>query len=1858
VLYTSGTTGKPKGVAVEHRSVVNEVWHMGAHVLAEGDVARALFATSVCFDASVDELFVPLAFGGSVVVVRNLLALCDEDDAQARAAVACGVTLLNGTPSGVQMLLDTRRVPRTARVVLLGGEALSRRTADALHAELGGAARVINVYGPTEATDCALVERVVAGESGAPLLGRPIGNMCAHVMAARSLTPLPVGVPGELVVQGVGVARGYWRRDELTRERFLEPTASVHWRASDGRAYRTGDLVRRHADGRLEYMGRIDRQVKLRGYRIELDEVEAQLCAFVSDDGARRVERAAAVVTRLTGASDNVLVAYYVGTADETELLARCARTMPKYMVPAVLMRIDAIPLTSTDKVNYKALPAPTVSHVSSDAAEVEGKPYAELSETERAIADIWADVLGGAASAIRSASNFFALGGDSLSAMRAMARLSEQMACELPLSALFQNAVLFELAAFVESKRGGVALVRAASVARVAIELVPRAGGAEYVVSFAQERMWFLDQLFPGGSEYNMPARYEMRGALNVGALRSALSALVARHEALRMRFVNKGVRGVSSVIRAPDDPAALEWREIRVASDAEADAASDAEASRPFALSTGPPIRALLVRHDTDARRWTFVLTAHHIVGDGASFRVIEAELKALYEAADGGADASTLAGAALRPLKYDYVDYAHWQREALAPVLSEQLAYWRVALGDDLSPIELPYDGRHPSTASFGAASVAVRVPSALANAVRGVARAHGATMFMTLLAAWQAVLHVYSRQENVSVGAPIAGRGRSEFDETVGVFVNTLVLRARFGGALAEQSFGALLEQVKRTVLGAFDNQDVPFEQLVKELQPERDERRNPLFQVFFDVSNADTATVSVGGGSRDEGTALGDARWGELAVEMHEPPTHSTQFELALSLAGERDGSVAGELEYASELFHAATAERIAAHWLELLRCVAESEGGAAVPLRDVCLMSASEHAQEREQWNATIDATWPRDATLDSLLAQQAARTPTACAVRDGATLVTYDELVARRAAVARALPSAPGGGERLVGVLMARRASLVAALFGVMHAGAAYVAFDTAWPAERMAYVARDARLSALLSDRETWAQRGAALRDAVRADDSDGGDQWSLPEPVLVDELLERGNDASGSTSVAAAAALPASLAYVLYTSGTTGKPKGVAVEHRSVVNEVWHMGTRVLAEGDVAQSLFATSVCFDASVDELFVPLAFGGSVVVVRNLLAMCDDDDAQARAAVACGLTMVNGTPSGMQMLLDTRRVPRSTRVVLLGGEALSRRTADTLYAALGGGARVINVYGPTEATDLCLVEGVVAGESGAPLLGRPIGNMCAHVMAARSLTPLPVGVPGELVVQGVGVARGYWRRDELTRERFLEPTASVHWRASDGRAYRTGDLVRRHADGRLEYMGRIDRQVKLRGYRIELDEVEAQLCAFVSDDGARRVERAAAVVTRLTGASDDVLVAYYVGTADETELLARCARTMPKYMVPAVLMRIDAIPLTSTDKVNYKALPVPTVSGVVAVEASLTAPVTFVERAVADAFARILGLPVSSVFLETSFFEAGGSSLAAVSLVDAIGRVGLRCTIADVFACPRVGELGAAIAENMTGETHRSVVRVAEGGGSSNTKQLFLVHPAGGSVFCFFEFGSELAQLVDVDVYGVQFTGEQHGSLTKMAERYLEDVLRAADLSRPLLLGGYSFGATVACEIARIARDRDVEVRTVLLLDSAPAAAMLADRWDDADDLKRQSCIEFFEYFGGGEAEGERALAECVAAQVVNADEQVARIAASLATDVLRSKLHQIVATYSQCATLMMQFKAPVYDFEDVVLVLASEDADEVLARDAQRHFMRPLRTVACRGTHLTMLDDTELAKDLAHKLAALIGEN
>ena len=599
------------------------------------------------------------------------------------------------------------------------------------------------------------------------------------------------------------------------------------------------------------------------------------------------------------------------------------------------------------------------------------------------------------------------------------------------------------------------------------------------------------------------------------------------------------------------------------------------------------------------------------------------MERELKKLYEAAicansdtdddhgDGepsAVHALTLlrkrVGEALPLVAYQYVDYAHWQREAIAPVLAEQLAYWREQLGDDVSPIELPYDGRHPATASFAAEAVTVRVPRELANAVRAVARAHGATMYMTLLAAWQLLLHVYSRQAQVTVGSPIAGRNRTEFDETVGVFVNTLVLRARFESrpsAVYEQAtgsgdeskasgkrqtIGALLAQVKRAVLGAFDNQDVPFEQLVKELQPERDERRNPLFQVFFDVTNADTTMATAGGGgsslstttasasasasgrrSRSNtasggaeasatatsetsestsatatttatATASGEAaeasplqvtRWGDVTVETHEPATASTQFELALSLSGERDGSLSGELEYARELFERATVERMAEHWLELLRSVAQREGGVDVPLNELYLLSASERELEREQWNATEDASWPHGETLHSLLDEQAARTPAACAVRDGERSVSYATLCGESRLVARALCERGVRHEHLVGVLMSRGAELVAALYGVLRAGAAYVALDAAWPAERLVFVARNARLRYVVTDRRTWQQCSTALSDAMALTDDDravgddddkaegdSGDNETLFETLFCDELLsEHGND-----------------------------------------------------------------------------------------------------------------------------------------------------------------------------------------------------------------------------------------------------------------------------------------------------------------------------------------------------------------------------------------------------------------------------------------------------------------------------------------------------------------------------------------------------------------------------------------------------------------------------------------------------------------------------------------------------------------------------------------------------------------------
>jgi amino acid adenylation domain-containing protein len=720
-------------------------------------------------------------------------------------------------------------------------------------------------------------------------------------------------------------------------------------------------------------------------------------------------------------------------------------------------------------------------------------------------------------------------------------------------------------------------------------------------------------------------------------------------------------------------------------------------------------------------EPKRHVFVWTSHHILMDGWSLPLILHDVF-------GGTDVRAAP------------KFAPFVRHLLLAQQSRHARardFWRAQLAGLPERRDLPFAVPRAVAPSEPFPQVSVTFDAEFGARAFACARSLRVTPSTVLQGAWLLLLSCLTDSDDVVTGMTVAGRPPelADVETTVGNFLNALPLIAR---VKASESVAEFFARLQRSLVAIAEFDDLPLVD-IQRLAPSADS--GALFDslvVFEDVCTADYG--------RAFGADVTAVRWFE-----------TTNFLLTFAFAvGERGGVL--NVTFDATRFTRARCEWIVNHYVALLdSCVRDAQRPASR------LEVVGERADLRG-WNDTHGEV--PDLCLHQLLERQCAATPTSLAVVDDVVRWSYSELLAAVYRVAAALGGAAVGADRLVGVLMSRTTALVAAVYGVLAAGAAYVPLDAGWPSERIAFVAGDAELSTVLTDRATWQRNGGALLEAAQA-------IGVSVTPLYVDELLARSSVASPAPN---AVCKPSSLAYVLYTSGTTGKPKGVCVEHRSVVNEVWHMGSRILTVPEVRCALFSTSVCFDASVDELFVPLAFGGRIVVVPSVLALCDAATAVRLRSNGDDVTLLNGTPSAIQMLVDTGQVPRSVRVVLLGGEALPRRTAEGLFAALGDGVRVFNVYGPTEATDLCLVERVLPGDTGAPLLGNAILNMCTHVVSTRSLMPLPVGVPGELVVQGVGVARGYWRRDELTRERFLEPSASVHWRASDGRAYRTGDL--------------------------------------------------------------------------------------------------------------------------------------------------------------------------------------------------------------------------------------------------------------------------------------------------------------------------------------------------------------------------------------------------------------------------------------------------------------------------------------------------
>ncbi|MFJ6574310.1 amino acid adenylation domain-containing protein, partial [Streptomyces sp. NPDC091292] len=1512
VIFTSGSTGKPKGVLVQHHSWSLQLQEMGRRYgLTSADVTLQL--ASLTFDAAQEQLFAILLHGGRLVLrgaeqwapERVLREIREQAVTSVEITPALWEMVIPGLSAGDALGPDFRWL-------ILGGEAVSPQALDQWFAQTS--VPIYNTYGPTETTITCVASELWEPVSSVPI-GLPIADTKVYVLDARS-QPVPVGITGELFIGGAGVARGYGGRPALTAERFVADPF-----AGDGaRMYRSGDRVRWLAGGQLEFLGRADHQIKVRGVRIEPGEIESVLATH---EGVR-----SAVVTASGDGMGRRLVAYVVpadlgeGIPPVAQLRDHVRQSLPDFMTPAVFIEITELPLTQNGKLNRTALPQPDLAAHSETHAYV-----APEGATAELLAGIWGQVLG--TDGIGADDDFFGIGGHSLLATQVISRVREVFGTEVPLSALFDRPTVHGLAQAIDESGTGVSVP----------QVTPAGRDEPLPLSFAQQRLWFLDRLDPGALGHVLPTPMPWRGDLDVAVLGAALSGVMARHEVLRTRLT-PDADGVPRQMIDPPAPFPLPVVDVSEAADpvGAAHALVAADAATPFDLTNGPLVRAALIRLALDEH--VLALTMHHVVTDEWSERIFQRELAELYGAFLAGEPDP------LPPLAVQYADFTVWQRQWLAgDVLDEQLSYWQDKL-NNAPTLALPMDRPRPAVRSSAGAQAAFTVPPAVADALRALSRQSGATMFMTLLAAFDVLLGRYAGSDDVVVGTPVANRNRAETEGLIGFFVNTLVLRTDLSG---DPSFRELVGRVRETALGAYAHQDVPFEQLVDDLAVERDRSRSPLFQVFFSYDTEGAPeSAGVRPGERPGERAAERAAEREAGAGGDESPRHmdrTVQFDLALRLGDSESGGLAGQIEYSTALFDAATVERMLGHLVTLLEGVAEE---ADCRVGELPVLSVGERELVVEGWNAS-SVVLPSVGGVHELISERASVAPDAVAVVAGGESVTYGALMERANRLAHRLRSAGVGAESVVGLCLPRGVAMVVAMVAVWQAGGAYLPLDPEYPADRLEFMLGDAGVRVVVGQRSL--AEGLAVEHGV----------W-LDDPAVAAALTELPSTAPDVTTTAD------QLAYVIYTSGSTGRPKGVQVAHGSVVGMVSALGP-VLGAGPGVRMLQFASFSFDAAVLDVAVTLAAGGVLVVATSEERA---ESALLTSMLRAGAVEAASVVPSLLGVLDPHDVP-GVGTLLLGAERLTEPVA----RAWSAGRRLVNTYGPTEAT-VMVTTGTVEPEqlSGAPAIGSPVGNARVYVLDER-LNPLPVGVAGEVYIAGPQVARGYRGRPGLTGERFVADPF-----AADGtRMYRSGDRARWLADGQLDFVGRADGQVKVRGFRIEPGEIEAVIAAHP------KIRTTA--VAAFGEVEDRRLVAYLVpadqadGIPPVAELREFASTRLPAFMIPSAFVELAALPLTPNGKLDRAALPEPDGERS---PGSLVVPGTATEELLAGIWSQLLGL--DRVGVTDNFFELGGHSLLATQVVSRIRDVfGTDIPVAAMFDHPTVAGLAEALAAATPGTT-------------------------------------------------------------------------------------------------------------------------------------------------------------------------------------------------------------------------------------------------------------------------------
>jgi len=1495
VIYTSGSTGQPKGVVGLHRSTINRLsWMWKAYPYEEGETCCV--KTALNFVDSIAEILGPLLQGVPVVMIsgdrlrdgRELMEVLETNR----------VTRIVLVPSLLRMMLESgieewRGLPRL-KYWVSSGEELQKEVVEKFREKLSDRV-LLNLYGSSEvAGDVSWTEVERCREI---TIGRPISNTEIYLVGVGE--PVVMGVVGELCVGGANLARGYLKRPALTAEMFIPNPMSEE---PGGRMYRTGDLGRYRFDGRIEHAGRRDRQVKIRGHRIECGEVE---------EAIRQLAGVKQCAVGVRGRSGSEQLVAYVEAEEGRELrggeLRRAVREkLPEYMTPGAFVKVAEMRYTANGKLDRRSL-----ALIEGEESEEEQEGVAP-SPVEELVAGIWEEVLGRERVGVKE--NFFEAGGHSLLATQVISRVREVLGVELGLRALFENPTVAAMAEEVERER------RAGRGAKKpAIERVRR--DVELELSYAQQRMWFIQQLEPESSAYHIPAALRLKGKIEVAALRQSLWEIVRRHEALRTRFEQRAGRPAQVI---------EEWRDTGLEMwDLSGQEAGEAEriarrvmrevVARPFDLEKGPVWRAGLARLREDEH--LLVVCLHHVAGDGWSMGVIVKEFSRLYERYREGVGSGLVEPAA------QYADYAIWQREWLqGEALEEQLSYWRKQLSG--APVlELPTDHSRLSAANRHGANVEFALSGELTRRLEELSRREGVTLYMTLLTGFQALLARYSGQSDIAVGTPISGRNRAEIEGLVGFFVNTLVMRTDFSG---DPTVSELMRKVRETALEAYRHQDLPFEKLVEELQPERSLSQEPLFQVLFVLQNIPRA----------------EERISNVVIAREPTPTTAARFDLELVMVEGKQG-LEGQINYDSELFERHTILRM----VERLRRLWEVMTDAADRLITGCnLLTEAEQWELSGEWNDT-QVQYCEWRSVSNLFERQVEMRPEAVALVYEGRQLSYGELNRRAEKLSQYLRERGVGPEVCVGVCLERSLEMMVGLLGVLKAGGAYLPLDASYPGRRLSFMMKDAEAPVLLTQ-ERLLDKAAGSEAEVICVDRD----W--------DEIEEESGEDLG---------IPVgeeNLAYVIYTSGSTGQPKGVMVTQVGLRNYLmWSLEAYGMKDGD--GSVLHSPLGFDLTVTSLYPPLLVGGRLILTRESEGVGGLSEALRSES---GLGLVKLTPAHLEALaqwMPAEEMEGRTKALVIGGEALFGERLKK-WREYAPGTRLINEYGPSETVVGCCVYEVKECEklSGGVPIGRPIANTKMYILGERQ-EPMGIGESGELYIGGSGVGRGYLKRPELTGERFIPHPFSEE---PGARLYRTGDLARYRGDGNLEFLGRIDHQVKIRGYRIELGEIEAAL--------REHPEVSEAVVeARQEGESEKRLVAYLVGEGEgvpsHTELRDFLRQRLPEYMAPGVFVELEELPLTPSGKIDRRALPEPE-GRRPELDEGYVAPRTQAERVLAEIWSQALGLQQVGVY--DNFFRLGGDSILGIQIVVRANQAGLRLTTRHLFQYQRIAEL-AAMAE-------------------------------------------------------------------------------------------------------------------------------------------------------------------------------------------------------------------------------------------------------------------------------------